>query len=358
LDAPKTILVADDHEASLAGLEGLLSAEGFNVVTARDGQAALAEFRRAQPDLVLPDVKMPAMTGIEVCRIIKSNPETRLVPLILITGLTAIEDRVAGINAGADDFLNKPVDRLQLIARVRSLLRQKAHTDELERAESVLFTLALSIEGKDPYTEGHCQRLAEHSARLGEFLGLDTSQIIALRRAGLVHDIGKVAVPDAILLKAGRLTPGEVKIMQRHPVVGERICSPKIFSAGASHHPPSPRKDERHGLSRPAERGRNPADCPNSAGRGCVRRPYYFTSLQGGVGPGRGARRHEEGSKKGLVGSARVRRIRRPDPERHSQVRHPGPSRRGRRRLDNDESGARSAVHPGNLICRGSHTLA
>ena len=226
MDTPKTILVADDHEASLAGLEGLLSAEGFNVVTARDGQAALAEFRRAKPDLVLSDVKMPAMTGIEVCRIIKSDPETRLVPLILVTGLTAIEDRVAGINAGADDFLNKPVDRLQLIARVRSLLRQKAHTDELERAESVLFTLAMSIEGKDPYTEGHCQRLAEHSARLGEFLGLDTSQIIALRRAGLVHDIGKVAVPDAILLKAGRLTPGEMKIMQRHPVVGERICSP------------------------------------------------------------------------------------------------------------------------------------
>lgn len=226
METPKTILVADDHEASLAGLEGLLSAEGFNVVTAKDGQAALAEFRRAQPDLVLSDVKMPGMTGIEVCRIIKSNPETRLVPLILITGLTAVEDRVAGINAGADDFLNKPVDRLQLIARVRSLLRQKAHTDELERADSVLFTLAMSIEGKDPYTEGHCQRLAEHSARLGESLGLDASQIIALRRAGLVHDIGKVAVPDAILLKPGRLTPGEVKIMQRHPVVGERICSP------------------------------------------------------------------------------------------------------------------------------------
>jgi putative two-component system response regulator len=226
LEKPKTILVADDHESSLTGLEGLLSNEGFNVVTARDGQVALAEFQRAQPDLVLTDVRMPVLNGIEVCRHIKNNPETRLVPVVIITGLTATQDRVAGIEAGADDFLTKPVEHLQLVARVRSLLRLKAFTDELERAESVLFALARSIEGKDPYTEGHCERLAEYSARLGEELGLDSPKIIALRRAGLVHDIGKVAVPDAILLKPDRLTAGEKKIMQRHPLVGERICSP------------------------------------------------------------------------------------------------------------------------------------
>jgi cyclic di-GMP phosphodiesterase len=226
LETAKTILVADDHKSSLVGLEGLLSAEGFHVVTAPDGQMALAEFQRAQPDLVLSDVRMPVLTGIELCRHIKNDPETRLVPVVLITGLTAIQDRVAGIDAGADDFLTKPVERLQLIARVRSLLRQKAYTDELERAESVLFALARSIEGKDPYTEGHCERLAEYSARLGEALGLEAPQIIALRRAGLVHDIGKVAVPDAILLKPARLTPAERKIMHRHPAVGERICSP------------------------------------------------------------------------------------------------------------------------------------
>ncbi|HKI24809.1 MAG TPA: HD domain-containing phosphohydrolase [Candidatus Sulfotelmatobacter sp.] len=226
MEAAKTILVADDHEASLLGLAELLSAEGFNVVTAADGQVALAEFRRAQPDLVLSDVKMPGLSGIELCRHIKSDAETRLVPLVLITGLTAVQDRVAGIQAGADDFLTKPVERLQLIARVHSLLRQKAYTDELERAESVLFALAMSIEGKDPYTEGHCVRLAEQSARLGEFLGLEEAQIITLRRAGLVHDIGKVAVPDSILLKPTRLTAAERKIMQNHTIVGERICSP------------------------------------------------------------------------------------------------------------------------------------
>ena len=226
LETPKTILVADDHEFSLSGLQELLTAEGFKVVTAGDGQLALAEFRRTQPDLVLSDVVMPVLNGIEVCRQIKNNPESRLVPVVLITGLTATQERVAGIEAGADDFLTKPVERPQLIARVRSLLLQKAYTDELEHAESVLFALARSIEGKDPYTEGHCERLAEYSARLGEVLCLEAPQIIALQRAGLVHDIGKVAVPDAILLKPGKLTAAERRVMQSHVVVGEHVCSP------------------------------------------------------------------------------------------------------------------------------------
>jgi len=222
---PATILVADDHESSLAGLEGLLSLEGYKVVTALDGEMALSEFFRVQPDLLLLDVNMPKLRGTEVCRRIKSNPETLLVPVVLITALTATQDRIAGIEAGADDFLNKPVAREQLIARVRSLLRLKAFTDELERAEAVLFTLARSIEGKDPYTQGHCERLADYSARLGEHMGLPAEEIRALRRAGIVHDIGKVAVPDSILLKPSRLTRSEQTILRLHPVVGERICA-------------------------------------------------------------------------------------------------------------------------------------
>jgi putative two-component system response regulator len=223
---PETILIADDHESSLSALEGLLLLEGFDVRTAPDGEAALAEFRHARPDLLLLDVMMPRMTGFDVCRQIKANADSRLVPVILITALSATADRVAGIEAGADDFLTKPVDREQLLARVRSLLKQKAYTDELDRAESVLFALARSIEGKDPYTEGHCERLAELSSRLGEFIGLEAAQITALRRAGVVHDIGKVAVPDHILLKRGKLTAKERKCVQRHPLVGEGICAP------------------------------------------------------------------------------------------------------------------------------------
>jgi putative two-component system response regulator len=222
---PSTILIADDDESSLTGLEGLLSLEGYNVVTARDGEMALAEFGRVQPDLLLLDVNMPKLLGTEVCRRIKSNPETLLVPVVLITGLSATQDRVEGIEAGADDFLSKPVKGEQLIARVRSLLRLKAFTDELERAEAVIFALARSIEGKDPYTQGHCERLADYSARLGEHMGLSVEEIKALRRAGIVHDIGKVAVPDSILLKPSRLSRSEQKILRLHPVVGERICA-------------------------------------------------------------------------------------------------------------------------------------
>lgn len=222
----ETVLVADDDEANRTLLEELLGLENLQVVQATDGEEALRQFARHKPDLVLLDVEMPHLRGFEVCRKLKSNPETRLTPVVLVTSLSATEDRVQGIEAGADDFLTKPIERSQLLARVRSLLSLKNYTDELERAEAVLFALAHSIEGKDPYTQGHCERLSEYSAQLAEQIGLPPEQVTALRRAGTVHDIGKVAVPDAILLKPARLTPEEVRVMQEHPVVGERICSP------------------------------------------------------------------------------------------------------------------------------------
>ena len=221
-----TILVADDSAANRELLEELLTTQGFRVIAVPDGALALQELSRTHIDLVLLDVMMPHFNGFEVCQKIKNNPETYLIPVIMITALSGKQDRLEGIKVGADDFLSRPVDRTELLARVRSLLKLKQRTDELERAESVLFTLARSIEGKDPYTHGHCERLAEYSARLGEHLRLSEDQIIALRRAGVVHDIGKIAIPDAILLKPGRLTPEEWKIIQEHSVVGERICAP------------------------------------------------------------------------------------------------------------------------------------
>ena len=221
-----TILVADDQAMNRELLEELLSTQGFKVITAPDGAAAVEELTRSQVDLVLLDVMMPLLNGFEVCEKIKSNPETYLIPVVLITALSDKQDRIEGIKAGADDFLTRPVDRAELLARVQSLLKLKFRTDELERAESVLFSLARSIEGKDPHTHGHCERLSENSTRLGEYLGLPEDQITALRRAGVVHDIGKVAVPDAILLKPGRLTEEEWKVMREHPTVGERICAP------------------------------------------------------------------------------------------------------------------------------------
>lgn len=221
-----TILVADDQALNRELLEELLTAQGFKVVTVTDGVSALEQLAKTQVDLVLLDVMMPRLTGFEVCQKIKSNPETDLIPVVLVTALSDKQDRLEGIKAGADDFLTRPVDRTELLARVRSLLKLKFRTDELERAESVLFSLARSIEGKDPYTHGHCERLAEESVLLGEQVGLSDDQITALRRAGVVHDIGKVAVPDAILLKPGRLTPEEWEVIRQHPIVGERICAP------------------------------------------------------------------------------------------------------------------------------------
>ena len=220
------ILIVDDESGARAALEFLLRREGFEVRDAADGPTAIQECATFRPDLILLDIVMPGMDGFEVCRHIKATPETRLTPVVLITGLTATEDRIMGINSGADDFLSKPIDLNELLARTRSLLRLKQYTDELENAEAVLFSLAHSIEARDPYTHGHCERLAEMSARMGEQLGVTEEQIKALRRAGVVHDIGKVAVPDSILLKPGPLTEDETKVMQKHPVVGERICAP------------------------------------------------------------------------------------------------------------------------------------
>jgi putative two-component system response regulator len=220
------ILVVDDSP-SIAGLMSqLLTLRGYDVVTAADADEAEAEVRRQAPDLILSDVKMPGKSGYELCRALKSDPVTRLIPFVLITGLSDSSDKLQGIEAGADDFLNKPVLAEELTARVKSLLRVKEFTDELETADSVLCTLGLIVEGRDPYTEGHCERLALYGADLGRHLGLDEDSIVALRRGGFLHDLGKIAVPDEILKKGSDLTLEEWEIMKRHPLTGENICKP------------------------------------------------------------------------------------------------------------------------------------
>lgn len=220
------ILVVDDDIDVRSGLQLLLRRQDYDVRTASDGNAALDACASFDPDLILLDVMMPGRDGFEVCHEIKSRPETRLIPIILVTGLSDKSHRIRGIEAGADDFLNKPIDMTELDARVRSLLRLKSFTDELENAEAVLFSLALAIEARDPYTHGHCARLSEFSAHLGARIGLPDDDITSLRRAGIVHDIGKVVVPDAILLKPGPLTTEERATIRQHPAVGEHICSP------------------------------------------------------------------------------------------------------------------------------------
>ncbi|MBI1749113.1 MAG: response regulator [Acidobacteria bacterium] len=223
---PAHVLVADDSAANRELLSELLTSYGYKVTCVEDGEEALEVLRHQPADLALLDVLMPRRTGFAVCRAVKADPATRLTPVVLVTGLSNVEDRIQGIECGADDFLNKPVHKEELLARVRSLLKLKQITDEMENAETVLFSLALSIEGKDPYTGGHCDRLAKYSVALAERLGLSEAEKVALRRAGIVHDVGKVAVPEQILLKEEALTPDERRVMEQHPIIGERICAP------------------------------------------------------------------------------------------------------------------------------------
>ncbi len=223
--APR-VLVVDDNPDTMVLMRELLATRGYDVVALPDATQAEAEIRRQAPDVILSDVIMPGKSGYELCRELKEDAATRLIPFVLITGLTDREDRLRGIEAGADDFLNKPIFAEELFARVKSLLKLKEFTDELETAESVLCTLGLSVESRDPYTEGHCERLAQNASNLGRHLGLSDESIVALRRGGYLHDLGKIAVPDEILKKGSNLTAEEWAVMKQHPLTGENICRP------------------------------------------------------------------------------------------------------------------------------------
>lgn len=223
-DTPGTILAADDEPANLEVLRRLMTRHGYTVVTARDGAEALAAVGRERPDIILLDIEMPGIDGFEVCRRLKADPSTRLVPVVIITGLAEADARIRGIDTGADDFLTKPFNVPELLARVRSLVRLKRYTDELESAESVILSLGLTIEARDPCTEGHCQRLSRYATALGARLGLGDDQLVALHRGAYLHDVGKVGIPDAVLLKKGRYTPEEHGLMQRHTLIGYALC--------------------------------------------------------------------------------------------------------------------------------------
>ena len=218
------IVVADDMAPLLETLSETLKSDGYDVYPASDGDVALSLVQSESPDLVLTDINMPSLNGIDLCRQLKENPSTRLIPVMLLTGLDGRSERLAGIDAGADDFLTKPVNTSELRARVRSLMRLKRFTDELDSAESIIISLAQTVEARDKYTGGHCERMAAYAATLGMHLGLTIDEVGALRRGGYLHDIGKVAIPDSLLQKAGPLTPDEFEVVKRHTTIGDRLC--------------------------------------------------------------------------------------------------------------------------------------
>jgi cyclic di-GMP phosphodiesterase len=224
-----SVLIVDDIAGNARLVESLLAPDGHTVRTAGGGAEALRLIRAAPPDLVLMDVMMPNVDGYEACRVLKQDPSTRLIPVVLVTGLDNAAARIRGLEAGADDFVSKPFNAPELRARVRSLLRIKHYTDDLDSAESVIVSLALTIEARDSTTDGHCQRLSQYASALGRTLGLDSDDIADLARGGFLHDLGKVGVPDAVLLKPGPLTPDEYELMKQHTVIGDRLCGELRF---------------------------------------------------------------------------------------------------------------------------------
>lgn len=219
-----SILIADDDEISARFLKRLLTREGHHISVVTTAAAALAACAAAPPDLVLIDLVAHG-DGFRVCRSLKEHPATRLIPVVIVTSQSERADRLHAIEAGADDFVKKPFDSVELRARITSLVRLKRYTDELESAESVILGLGATIEARDPCTQGHCQRLANYASALGRLLGLDGADLGALERGGYLHDIGKIAVPDRVLLKDGKLDPQESRVMREHPIVGDALCA-------------------------------------------------------------------------------------------------------------------------------------
>ena len=229
-DRRSKILVVDDDLRNVELLEAHLSNAGYDVVTASDGEEALRRIEEGTIDLILLDVMMPKLNGFEVCKRIKGDEKTRFIPVVMITVLREVEDKIRGIEAGMDDFLNKPVNKSELLARTKSLVRLKHLNDHLENTENVLFALAKAVEAKDPCTEEHLERMVSYSSGMAKRIGFSHEEKTALESAGILHDIGKIGISESILCKHGPLTKEEFEKMKEHTIIGEKIVRPLRFS--------------------------------------------------------------------------------------------------------------------------------
>jgi putative two-component system response regulator len=218
------ILVVDDDPKVRAVLERVLLKDGHTIETAENGHAALAAIERRPPDVVLTDVTMPGMDGFELCQRLKMNVVTRLIPVVMVTGLSDRDNRIKGVDLGADEFLTKPVDPQELRARIRSLMRIKRYTDDLDSAASIIMAMAVMVEARDGHSEGHCYRMANYATALGRQLELGQDDLQTLYRGGFLHDIGMLAIPDVVLRRPGRLSPEEYELIKSHTVIGEQLC--------------------------------------------------------------------------------------------------------------------------------------
>lgn len=220
------VLAVDASRENLELIQALLSVDGYQVITASNGAEALVMVEKESPDLILVDATMPKMDGFEVCALLKSKEETRLIPVVLVTPIEETEHKIRGFEAGVDDFLHRPINSVELLARVKCLVRTKRLNDELVNVENAIIALATAIEAKDPYTEGHVERVASYALILGKEVRLAPWELQALRKAAILHDVGKIGVDESILLKPGSLTEEEFNQLKTHTIIGERICRP------------------------------------------------------------------------------------------------------------------------------------
>lgn len=222
---PGTVLVVDDEDLVRGLLVALLRPRGYLVATAASAEEAHERLKTLRPDVILLDLHLPGRSGQDVLTQLRADPLTRLLPIMMITGGATDEDRLRAMAEGVTDFVAKPFVTEELLARIKSLVQMKKFTDELEHAEHVIVALARVIDARDSYTAQHSERVSVYAGRLGAAIGLKDLELEAVRRGGLFHDIGKIAIPDAVLLKPARLTPEEFVEIRRHPVVGRELLS-------------------------------------------------------------------------------------------------------------------------------------
>jgi putative two-component system response regulator len=219
------VLVANSDQAEGVMLAELLTGAGFTVDVSRDGSSVLAALSSRPPDVLLVDVDLPGQSGLEVCRRVRQNATTRLLPIILMSAPEAHDDRIEGLEAGADDVLSRPVDTRELLARARALLRMKQYTDDLDSASAILTTLATMIEGRDGNAAGHCSRMANYATSLGRALGISEGDLQVLYRGAFLHDAGMLAISDFVLRKPGPLSPDEFELVKSHTILGDELCA-------------------------------------------------------------------------------------------------------------------------------------
>ncbi|OHE58913.1 MAG: hypothetical protein A2Z47_10380 [Thermodesulfovibrio sp. RBG_19FT_COMBO_42_12] len=227
-----SILVVDDVRSNLELMEAVFLKEGYRVYTAEESNTAIDLFKQYPIDLAVLDVMMPGLDGFELCRKLKDMSGKRFFPVILLTALTDQKSRIKGIESGSDDFISKPFDILELTIKIKSLMKLKAVQEELEHSENIIIALAVAMEARDPYTKGHSTRVSKLSLDFTSFLDLPQKEQEKMKKAGILHDIGKIGISATLLRKPGALTEEEVEEIKKHAVLGEEICRP-LVSMGA-----------------------------------------------------------------------------------------------------------------------------